>query len=99
MRSFPSISTRKQYESVTNRIARKGQGTKSLVESRGNASGRFKGSALGFPLYCLCTTKHSGAPAPAFKNRWCSTLYSCGRSADRYAISAARSSSPAACPG
>ena len=72
------------------------KGTKSLVESRGNASGRFKGSALGFPLYCLCTTKHSGAPAPAFKNRWCSTLYSCGRSADRYAISAARSSSPAA---
>lgn len=65
-------------------------------ESRGNASGRFKGSDLGFPLYCLCTTKHSGAPAPAFKNRWCSTLYSCGRSADRYAISAARSSSPAA---
>ena len=50
-------------------------------------------------IYCRCTTKHSGAPAPAFKNRWCSTLYSCGRSADRYAISAARSSSPAACPG
>ena len=40
----PRISTRKQYENVTNRIARKGQGTKSLVESRGNASGRSRRS-------------------------------------------------------
>ena len=44
MRSFPSISTRKQYENVPNRIARKGQGTKSLVESRGKASGRSRRS-------------------------------------------------------
>ena len=35
----PSINTRKKYVSVLNSIARKGQGTKSLAESRGRASG------------------------------------------------------------
>ena len=44
------INTRAKHESVTNSIARKGQGTKSLVESRGKASGRVKGqSPLGSP--------------------------------------------------
>ncbi len=36
---FPPINTRALYERVTNSIARKGAGTKSLPESRGSASG------------------------------------------------------------
>ena len=47
------INTRKQYESVTNSIARKGQGRNSLAESRGSASGRVKGNAPYVPTFSM----------------------------------------------
>ena len=52
----PCISTRKQYEEVTNAIVRKGQGRNSLAESRGRASGGVKGQRpLGLPSFPLHT--------------------------------------------
>ena len=43
------INTRAKHENAINSIARKGQGTKSLVESRGKASGGSRAAPLGFP--------------------------------------------------
>lgn len=50
MKSFPSINTRKQYENVTNRIAkREPRGSKTLWQVQGSALLGFKGQSPSSP--------------------------------------------------
>ena len=51
MRSFPSISTRKQYENVTNSIAkRESRGSKTLWQVQGSALLGLGAKPLASPL-------------------------------------------------